>query len=86
MTISKELERTGNDYGVNGHMMGYDLTPSVYTDDNLNNWSLGCQGAPVLEWFEICKLLNYSRPYQGDVLSYTLIESKDFEYDVLTAA
>lgn len=78
LEITKTNKRTGNWYGVNGHYMGEDETPYTYTDDNLNNWSLGCVGSPRMEWYDIAKILRKCQLVQGSGLSLTVIETKDF--------
>lgn len=77
LKITKTVEVDSINDGINCHFMGHDNTPTIYIDDNLNNWSLGCQGAPAQEWGQICTILARCIPYSGMVVSYSLLEIKD---------
>jgi hypothetical protein len=74
LTINKEIEVDSFGDGINYHIMGNDQTPKIYVDDNLNTWSLGCQGAPASEFAKIATILARCIPYSGKVVSYSLIE------------
>jgi hypothetical protein len=71
--ITKTVIQDSYNDGINAHFMGNDLTPTITTDDNLNNWSLGCQGSPAQDWIKVCRVLAECRRYTGDVISYTLL-------------
>lgn len=78
LIINPNLKTTeGSWYGINGHYMGFDVTPDVFTDDNLNNWSVGCVGSPAMDWFKIMCTLADCAPITGNRLSLTLITSCD---------
>ena len=72
--ISKEIVTDSLTDNINYHYMGNDITPNTYLDDNLNNWSLGCQGAPANELVRIFEVLYRTIPHYGRTLSYSLME------------
>jgi len=78
MVIDAGLIETAGLFGINFHYMGTDNTPNIFTDDNVNNWSVGCFGAPATTQYKIMMLLWACSQYSGTSVSLTLLESKDF--------
>jgi hypothetical protein len=74
ITKTVEVDSDWRD-GINCHYMSNDQTPSIYIDDNLNNWSLGCNGGPAQQLAKIFSVLNRCRAYTGEVISYSLIQA-----------
>lgn len=80
LMIDKDAPKTtGGHYGINCHYMGNDQTPKIYSDDNLNNWSLGCFGAPLEDIYYLFLVLKYCSAKTGNIISMTLLETKDFQ-------
>ena len=75
LKITKTVEVDSINDGINFHYMSNDQTPSIYIDDNLNNWSLGCNGAPAQQLAKVFSVLNRCRTYTGEVISYSLIRA-----------
>lgn len=79
LVINPDLKKTeGSGYGINFHYMGSDETPNIFKDDKLNNWSIGCFGAPKKTFYKIMMVMAACAQFSGKSVSLTLLETKDF--------
>ncbi len=50
-----------------------------YGSGLIDNWSLGCCGAPEPEWIKILPIIRKSIPLWGNIFTRTIMESIDFK-------
>lgn len=67
--------QTNKIFGTHWHRMSNNDT---YGSGQVNNWSLGCMGAPEPEWRKILELVRRSVLKYGPVFTGTIVESNAF--------
>ena len=71
-------EQINKIFGTQWHKMSNVGDQRKVQDFEVNNWSLGCMGAPVVEWDKVIKLTREAiKAGQGTVFTGTLINSGD---------
>lgn len=72
--IDKINRQVAKLFGTHWHRMSNDNT---YGSKQVNNWSLGCLGAPHPEWIKILPVVRKSVKLYGDKFTGTIIDSSD---------
>lgn len=74
LVITRDIVTDSVGDGINCHYMSDDTTPDIIIDDNLNNWSLGCQGSPPPQLSKIFNVLHRCSGVSGLFISYSLLD------------
>ena len=73
--IDKVQRQIGKIFGTNWHRMSNNET---YGSGEVNNWSLGCAGAPEPEWIKILPITRLNVKLYGTDVNGTFLNSENF--------
>lgn len=70
-------EQTNRLYGTHWHRMSNVADKRQIESFEINNWSLGCMGAPIVEWDKVIELTRKSVAIYGKTYTGTIISLND---------
>ena len=75
--VDNAVERDGKIDGTQWHRMTNVGDKRKIEDFEINNWSLGCLGCPIIEWDTVLELTRTAVKNWGSVFTGTIINSTD---------
>lgn len=75
--IDEINEQDNKIFGTNWHHMSNVGDKRKIEDFEINNWSLGCLGCPIVEWDKVIALTRKSVPVYGTTYTGTIISAQD---------